>query len=274
VPGINNPNRIGANYTPIGHGGAGGDSPGAGGAGGTGNPLGTSMGNNAAANVGMSGLLSAISGIPAAMQASGMGMSGSGIANAMLGNTAMAMFGPMGIANSLLGTAYSGYQASKAATDLNMGKTGIGSQAAFKSLSSPFGILGMIPGMFSSKAQTAAMAAAAASKEGQTTGLWGGTDPSNDFGQAWAANPQESPAYFGAQELAKTPQSPYVQSGIPGRYTPAMDMTAIGGRFGGVIGHQGDPVGGNQSGDPGVGVGYGGGFGEEGSPTGQAEGDY
>ena len=277
-------NRSYANF------GAGGDSPGAGG---TSSPLGTSMGNNAAANVGMSGLLSALSGIPAAMSAYGMGIPGGTIANTMLGNTANAMFGPMGIANSLLGTAYSAYQGSKAATSQGLTSTGTAAADATKSVSSPLGLAGnlykYVANLFnpySTSQMTEALSAARRSDEARRVGfgarlgqgLTGLTTPGAMRGftpdsQAMAALASDLFGQMSPEDAIMGMPAYGEPGGISGRQGGVGDMTAIGGRWGGVVGHQGEAVGGNQGGDPGTGVGYGGGFGDIGSPTGQGEGD-
>jgi hypothetical protein len=272
---------IDRNYSPIartmGSGGAGGSG---GGAGGTSSPAATAMGNNAAASIGTSGFLNMLSGIPSAVTAHGMGVPGRTIANTMLGNTANAMFGPVGIGNSLLGTALAGYQGSKAATDLNMSKFGPAMQDAFKAISSNFGLAGMIPGMFGHKAEMDAMQAAVNSTEGLSRGLdaygatmFGGTNPEN-FGSPFQNAPMArgslgySPS---AIDAAIANQAIGSQAGASGQAGYVTGLFQKGYQPG-----QGDPVGGNQGGDPGVGVDYGGGFGEIGSPTGMGEGsdDY
>ncbi len=268
-PGKFNPQtRIDSNYTSAG---AGGDSPGVS----TSNPLGTSMGNNAAANVGMTGLMSALSGIPGAAAAHGQGISGSAIANALFGNTMGSMLGPAGIMNSLLGMAYAGYQGNKAAKTMGLSKTGTASQAASNAINTPLGIVGQFLNILN-PSQTAytALEAASGSQEAQRAGIWKGSSEHGAFQDAFGDPFAEQNAGFSPGRDIAGP-SPYGMRG----YSPnALDMTAIGGRWGpDPYAHQGDPMGGNQGGGGLGGDGMGspgvGGLGGETGATGQGEGD-
>jgi hypothetical protein len=285
---LSSPAPIG-NYTPAG---AGGDSMGRGT---SNNPLGNQIGTSAAANIGTSGLLSLVSSLPAAAAASGQGVPFSSISPYVFGSTMSSMLGPAGIANSLLGAAYAAYQGKKAATSQGLTSTGTASAEAMKSINSPLGIAGQlfkgISNLFnpySTSAMTTAREAAINSAEAKKVGfqarlgqgLTGLGTPQSRGG--FTPDPQAMASLL-ADLGANAPMSPedaimgmpaYGQpGGISGRHGGVGDMTAIGGRWGGIVDHQGDPVGGNQSGDPGVGGDMGSASGEGGIGYG-GEGQY